>query len=66
MRMQYKKRGRSEAGRNDGRADEGDQHTADEEDQRGGSAYLEVLVQEVEEQQDGDQEGQGEGRCHAN
>ena len=33
---------------------------------KGGSAYLEVLVQEVEEQQDGDQEGQGKGRCHPN
>ena len=28
--------------------------------------HLEVLVQEVEEQQNGDQEGQGEGRCHPN
>ena len=32
----------------------------------GGAAHLEVLVQEVEEQQDGDQEGQGKGRCHSN
>ena len=37
------------------------QHRGDEEDQQGGPTYLEVLVQEVEEQQDGDQEGQGKG-----
>lgn len=39
-----------------------------EEEQRGRTprkAYLEVLVQEVEEQQDGHQEGQCKGRCHA-
>ena len=33
---------------------------------QGGPAYLEVLVQEVEEQEDGDQEGQGKGRRHPN
>ena len=29
-------------------------------------SHLEVLVQEVEEQQNRDEEGQGKGRCHGN
>ena len=45
---------------------EDDDDASGEEDQQGGPAYLEVLVQEVEEQQDGDQEGQGKGRRHPN
>ena len=52
MRMENKG-GQEEQQEEDGRSDE--------EDQQGGPAHLEVLVQEVEEQQDGDQEGQGKG-----